>query len=166
MDSNTALDILYHTYHTHTALRDRLPAIATGLHRMAVGGTIDRSAVAKLIGHVISLRTAVEDHFQQEEVHLFPLLVERLPEVAGPVNGLLAEHDDMRYLINALLTALQRIPDDPQALNEASTCASRYLRLLGDHSELEEHTFFRYAQDHLDPTRLADLATTLNPGAE
>jgi len=163
MDSNTALDILYHT---HTALRERLPAIATGLHRMANGGVTDRATVATLVGNVIALRSAVEAHFQQEEVHLFPLLVERIPEISGPVNGLLAEHDDMRYLLNALLTALQRIPDDPQAVAEASTCASRYLRLLGDHSELEERTFFRYAQDHLDPARLADLATTLNAVAD
>jgi len=163
MDANTALDFLYHT---HTALRERLPAIATGLHRMASGGATDRAAVATLIDHVIALRSAVEVHFQQEEVHLFPILVERLPEVAGPVNGLLAEHDDMRYLINALLAALQQIPDDPQAMDEASTCASRYLRLLGDHSELEERTFFRYAQDHLDSARLADLATTFNAVAE
>jgi len=162
MDSNTALDILYHT---HTALRDRLPAIATGLHRMASGGATDREATGRLIRHITALRTAVEDHFQQEEIHLFPLLVERLPELSGPVNGLLAEHDDMRYLINALLAALQRIPDDPQAIEEASTCASRYLRLLGDHSELEERTFFRYAQDHLDTASLGDLATTFTAHA-
>ncbi len=161
MDANTALDFLYHT---HTALRAQLPAIATGLHRMAGGGPPERAVVAQLIGHVIALRSAVEDHFQQEELHLFPLLVERLPEIAGPVNGLLTEHDDMRYLINTLLAALQRIPDDPQAVEEASTCASRYLRLLGDHSELEEHTFFRYAQEHLDSAHLAELAATL--GAE
>jgi len=163
MDSNTALDILYHT---HTELRDRLPAIATGLHRMVSGGPTDHAAVAPLIDHVTVLRAAVESHFQQEELHLFPLLVERLPEVSGPVNGLLAEHDDMRYLINALLAALQRIPDEPAALDEASTCASRYLRLLGDHSELEERTFFRYAKDHLDSESLTDLAATLNAVSE
>lgn len=162
MDSNTALDILYHT---HTALRAQLPAIATGLHRLAGSKPPERAVVANLIAHVIALRAAAEDHFQQEELHLFPLLVERLPEIAGPVNGLLTEHDDMRYLINALLAALQRIPDDPRAITEASTCASRYLRLLGDHSELEEHTFFRYAEDHLDPARLTKLATTLTTEA-
>jgi len=161
MVSGTALDILYHS---HTELRQRLPAIATGLHRMVTGGTTDRETVATLITHVTALRAAAESHFQQEEQHLFPLLVERLPEIAGPVNGLLAEHDDLRYLLNALLAALQRLPEEPEALQEASTCASRYLRLLGDHSELEERTFFRYAQDHIDPARLTDLANLLTAG--
>ncbi|PJB96013.1 MAG: hypothetical protein CO080_04740 [Nitrospirae bacterium CG_4_9_14_0_8_um_filter_70_14] len=159
MDANRALDFLYHT---HTTLRAQLPAIATGLHRLVHGKATDHAAVAPLIGHVTALRCAAEDHFQQEEHYLFPILVECLPEVAGAVNGLLTDHDDMRYLINTLLAALQRIPQEHQAIEEASTCASRYLRLLGDHAEMEEETFFRYAQDHLDPQRLTELGTTLN----
>ncbi len=163
MDRNAALEVLYHT---HASLRDRLPALATALHRLQRGVEDPRAEVAAISREVTRLRDQVEAHFRQEEANLFPLLVRTLPELAGPVSGLLAEHDDMRYLLNRLLAALERIPVEAGAVEEAFTCASRYLRLLGDHSELEERTFFRYAREHLSDASLETLAAALAPEGE
>jgi hemerythrin-like domain-containing protein len=110
---------------------------------------IDHDELMELITEVDVLRDELEDHFRAEENVLFPVLVRALPELEGPVTGLMSEHDDMRYCINGLRRALGRLDFDRPAVREALKYAANYTRSMADHSSLEDRTLYRYAANHL-----------------
>jgi hemerythrin-like domain-containing protein len=158
MDRHPAMEFFFHT---HSDLNEAVPKIEVALRRMETEDTVTPVAVEELLGTVDRLRDEAEDHFRSEENTLFPVLIKALPELEGPVTGLLAEHDDMRYCINGLRKALGRIVTDRTAIHEALTYATNYTRCLADHSSLEDRTLYRYASEHLGEEQLNEMGAQL-----
>ena len=158
MDRHPAMEFFFHT---HSELNEAVPKIEAALQRMETQATPAPEAVAELLGTVDRLREEAEDHFRSEENTLFPVLIKALPELEGPVTGLLAEHDDMRYCINGLRKALGRVAADRTAIHEALTYATNYTRCLADHSSLEDRTLYRYASEHLGEEQLNEMGAQL-----
>jgi len=158
MDRHPAMELFFHT---HSELNEAVPKIEATLQRMETEDTLAPEAVEALLGEVDRLRDEVEDHFRSEEITLFPVLIKALPELEGPVTGLLAEHDDMRYCINGLRKALGRVITDRTAIREALTYATNYTRCLADHSSLEDRTLYRYASEHLGEEQLNEMGAHL-----
>jgi hemerythrin-like domain-containing protein len=162
MDQHPAMEFFFHS---HRELNAALPKISVTLQRMDHDKHFSRAAIGELIAEVDLLRRDVEEHFRAEENVLFPVLVKALPELEGPVTGLLSEHDDMRYCVNGLCQALGRIHTDRAAIREALTYATNYTRCLADHTGLEDRTLYRYASNHLGEAQFhqmhLDLERTL-----
>jgi hemerythrin-like domain-containing protein len=158
MDRHPAMEFFFHT---HSELNETVPKIEAALHRMETETTIAPETVDDLLEAVDRLREEAEEHFRSEENTLFPVLIKALPELEGPVTGLLAEHDDMRYCVNGLRKALVRVATDRKAIHEALTYATNYTRCLADHSSLEDRTLYRYATEHLGEEQLNEMETQL-----
>ena len=158
MDRHPAMEFFFHT---HSELNEAVPKVEAALRQMDTEAAPSAAAVDELLGVVDQLREAVEDHFRSEENTLFPVLIKALPELEGPVTGLLAEHDDMRYCINGLRKALGRVSSDRAAIREAITYAANYTRCLADHSSLEDRTLYRYASLHLGEEQLNEMGAQL-----
>jgi hemerythrin-like domain-containing protein len=158
MDRHPAMEFFFHT---HSELNEAVPKIEVALRRMETAATLAPEAVEELLGAVDRLRDEAEDHFRAEEITLFPVLIKALPELEGPVTGLLAEHDDMRYCLNGLRKALGRVTADRTAIREALTYATNYTRCMADHSSLEDRTLYRYASEHLGEAQLNEMGARL-----
>ena len=146
MDRHPAMEFFFHS---HRELNDAMPKVSVALQKMERTEDVSHDELMDLMMEVDVLRDEMEEHFRAEENILFPVLVKALPELEGPVTGLMSEHDDMRYCINGLRRALGRLDFDRPALKEALTYATNYTRCMADHSSLEDRTLYRYASNHL-----------------
>jgi hemerythrin-like domain-containing protein len=154
MDRHPAMEFFFHS---HRELNDAIPKVNLALQRIRQSEEVDHEEVMALMVEVDALRDEMEDHFRAEENILFPVLVKALPELEGPVTGLMSEHDDMRYCINGLRRALGRLDFDRPALKEAVTYATNYTRCLADHTSLEDRTLYRYASNHLGEAQFQQM---------
>jgi len=111
-------------------------------------------------------RVFAEHHMRREERMLFPWIQSHGDEASrAAVAVLLAEHGEARELlaaIEAILEALERKPEDPEA--RACYCAfgERYARLLSEHDWKEDHLLYPLAE-YLDAAT-HELSTAVREG--
>jgi hypothetical protein len=96
-------------------------------------------------------RTALLDHFSDEEVVLLPLAGHADPDGADRIR---AEHEELHGTTAALRDALAGGSDPRPAAREIG-------HLLDDHVRFEERAFFMKVQAHLSPAALDDLDRAL-----
>ena len=105
------------------------------------------------VERVIQFHTTVlRPHFEAEEAHLFPVVVELLPGAAELVGQLLDEHDAMRTRIRDLT----RDPTTDLAVRLPSLG-----RLLEAHIRREERVLFETMQREMDQAELAAIGARL-----
>ncbi|MGB9801148.1 MAG: hemerythrin domain-containing protein [Thermanaerothrix sp.] len=92
-------------------------------------------------------------HHKKEENVFFPALVAHGMAIeGGPIGVMLAEHDQGRRTIRALVAAAERwAQGDLSARTEVAQQARAYAALLRQHIEKENHVLFPLAEDILPP---------------
>jgi len=93
-------------------------------------------------------------HHGKEEAMLFPALAEAgMPKEGGPIDVMLAEHDQGRNYVREMVRAIDAGPD----YRAFSAAARQYSSLLRTHIEKEETVLFPMAEKVLDGARLERL---------
>lgn len=98
-------------------------------------------------------------HHKKEENVLFPALVAHGMAVeGGPIGVMLAEHEQGRHAIRAMVAAAERwAQGDLTARAEVAHHARAYAALLRQHIEKENHILFPLAEDLLPAETQAHL---------
>lgn len=93
-------------------------------------------------------------HHGKEEGLLFPALVKAgMPERAGPVGVMMAEHVEGRQFIQQMEAALAGALDG----RKFADSANGYIRLLRQHIDKENNVLFVMAEQMLPPAQLEEL---------
>ena len=92
-------------------------------------------------------------HFDAEEAHLFPAVVEHVRDGGALIHRLVDEHDDMR----AQIRDLHR--DPTTRLNKRLPAFGQRLR---QHIQTEERVLFERIQQEMKPVQLEALAVSLS----
>lgn len=122
------------------------------------GGKVDFELFAKMIDFVRNF--ADKYHHQKEEKHLFNVMVEHLANVvgAGPIEGMLTEHDFGRAYMYELEQALKRHQEgDMDAKVDVVGYAMSYVHMLTKHIDKEDKAVFSLAERKLDQSTLGKL---------
>ena len=87
-------------------------------------------------------------HFKEEKV-LFPAMeTHGIPSEGGPIGMMLAEHEEGRAHVRAMLAAVEQIAAGNAALAEPLLSHARaYLTLLREHIQKEDDILFRMADE-------------------
>jgi hemerythrin-like domain-containing protein len=101
-------------------------------------------------------------HHGKEEDCLFPLLEQRgIPRQGGPIEVMLAEHEEGRRFVRGMLEALERYKaGDREARSALAQHARGYTSLLSDHIPKEDNILYPMGEMHLtsaDQTRLQEM---------
>jgi hemerythrin-like domain-containing protein/uncharacterized protein (DUF2249 family) len=98
-------------------------------------------------------------HHHKEERLLFPALEKQgIPLEGGPIGVMLAEHEEGRGYVRAMVDALANAEKDPKAAKDMlAQNAGSYLRLLREHIQKEEEVLFNIADETLSPDEQKQL---------
>ena len=99
------------------------------------------------------VEATLEPHFDAEETHLFPAVVEHVRDGVELIHDLVREHDDMR----AQVRDLRR--DPTTRLDERLPAFGESLRR---HIRAEERVLFERIQQEMTPAQLDALAASLS----
>jgi hemerythrin-like domain-containing protein len=89
-------------------------------------------------------------HHLKEEKLLFPALEEHgIPREGGPIGMMLAEHEEGRGYVRAMVAALEAAAQDPGARRILRKEATAYIRLLREHITKEDEVLFQMADNVL-----------------
>ncbi len=83
---------------------------------------------------------AMEHHFSIEENHLFPAIQQASMQTSGPVRVMTMEHDQMRYLISSLMSAIAE-----QSKRQALGVIETLLVMMQQHNLKEEQILYPMA---------------------
>jgi hemerythrin-like domain-containing protein len=99
-------------------------------------------------------------HHGKEEGILFPALEEAgIPNQGGPIGVMLHEHTDGRVYIKEMDKALDGMKKgDLDASHSFANASRRYIELLKQHIEKENHVLFPMADESLAPERQENIA--------
>ncbi len=99
-------------------------------------------------------------HHRKEENVLFPAMAESgVPTRGGPIEVMLAEHEQGRQLIRSLRAAADAWEaGDPSARRTVVESARSYIRLLRGHINKENNVLFPMAERTLPPEKQAQVA--------
>ena len=137
----------------HRIILAVLNAMEQGEARLARGETVDPGFWRDCVRFIEDF--ADRHHHGKEEDLLFPALFGAgMPEEAGPVAVMLAEHDAGRAQKAAITRALDR--GDNAALRDATR---EFVPFLRAHIQKEDHCLFPMARDLLPAQQTEQLAT-------
>lgn len=140
----------------HRVVLDRLNALEGVLQARAGGGArpIDERSIRALVTH---LEAQFGTHMRDEDELLFPALAESLPETAGGLAPLRAEHAELRQMLAALGSMLDRAAS--AARDEQIVVQLRdFVDLLRIHVHKEEAAVFNVAARVLQPNEILALS--------
>lgn len=143
--------------HDHEVVLLVVAAMEREAARIRAGEQMDGDSVEKM---VLFTREFTDGcHHSKEERALFPLLTDKVPMAAAPVNVMLAEHDEGRAHVRAVVEALPaaKAGDSAAALNVAAGLAG-YAGLLRAHIDKENTVLFPLAERALSGADKAALA--------
>jgi hemerythrin-like domain-containing protein len=143
--------------HEHEVVLLVVAAMEREAARIRAGGQIDSDTVEKM---VIFTREFTDGcHHTKEEQVLFPLLTEKVPMAANPVNVMLAEHEQGRAHVRAIADALPEADTgDPSAALTVAGGLEGYAGLLRAHIDKENRVLFPLAERSLGAEDKAALA--------
>ena len=142
----------------HIYIKKVLAALRKECISIVNGNKVDFEVFEKVIDFVRNY--ADKYHHQKEEQHLFNVMAEQLVKDigAGPIEGMLTEHDFGRSYIYELEQALKRYKDgDMDARVDIVGNAMGYEQLLTKHIDKEDNAIFNLAERKLDATVLGKL---------
>jgi hypothetical protein len=125
----------------HKRLRDALEAARQSVVEGADAGVVSRDLQLFCLGFC----TALSGHHTSEDRALFPILLERRPDLAPVIDRLKQDHNMIEYLIGDLERSLERGED----------ARARLQRLDGIGAIMENH--FRYEE-----SRILDVLDTVD----
>lgn len=147
----------------HVYIKKVLEGIRKQCISIVNGGKVDFELFAKIIDFVRSY--ADKYHHQKEEKHLFNVMADQLVNVvgAGPIEGMLTEHDFGRAYIYELEQALKRHQEgDMDAKVDVVGYAMAYFHMLSKHIDKEDKAVFSLAERRLDQPTLSRLDEDFN----
>lgn len=113
--------------------------------RIRGGGQIDADAVERMMTFTREFTDGC--HHSKEEQVLFPLLREKVPTAANPVNAMLAEHEQGRAHVRSIVEALpEASTGDPFASLAVARGLEAYGDLLRAHIVKENNVLFPLAE--------------------
>jgi hemerythrin-like domain-containing protein len=138
---------------------DKATALLSDEHRVIerVLAAVEKLTEKPALGSLDSWKKALDfirhfadqcHHIKEEKV-LFPALEEHgIPSDGGPVGMMLAEHEEGRSYVRAMIAAIIQL----EANNDAATAslfnsARAYIRLLREHIQKEDEILFRMADE-------------------
>ena len=142
----------------HIYIKKVLAGIRKQCINIVNGNKVDTEVFEKVIDFVRSY--ADKYHHQKEEKHLFNVMADQLAKDigAGPIEGMLTEHDFGRSYIYELEQALKRYKDgDMDARVDIVGNAMGYEQLLTKHIDKEDNAIFNLAERKLDSEILGRL---------
>jgi hemerythrin-like domain-containing protein len=136
--------------------------VLAGIRKQCIGivngNKVELEVFEKIIDFVRNY--ADKYHHQKEEQHLFNIMADQLAKDigAGPIEGMLTEHDFGRAHIYELEQAMKRYKDgDMDARVDIVAHAMGYEQLLTKHIDKEDNAIFNLAERKLDSTILDKL---------
>lgn len=147
----------------HVYIKKVLAGIRKQCIGIVNGGPVDFELFAKIIDFVRNF--ADKYHHQKEENHLFNVMADQLVNVvgAGPIEGMLTEHDFGRAYIYELEQALKRHQEgDKDAKVDIVGYAMAYEHMLSKHIDKEDKAVFSLAERKLDQATLSKLDEDFN----
>lgn len=160
----SGLDALQELTHEHEAVLLNLAALQQVLGEMQDGlHQVDSAALDTAENVVRSLKTDLAVHLRKEEEILFPHLEAYLGREQGPLGVMLAEHEDLRRLVQRLSDAvsLLRTNAEPASRRGAHQEVLRWgqglIDLLRPHIAKEDQCLFPMAASHLGRPHLLVL---------
>jgi hemerythrin-like domain-containing protein len=144
--------------HEHRIIERGLHALNGMCIRLERGEQVPPEALSQFIDFIRTF--ADRCHHGKEETHLFPVLQQYgVPREGGPIGVMLHEHDIGRWLVTELDRAAQAYcAGDVEASRHFVEMARRYIELLTQHIQKEDHILFKIAEQVLDETALTSLA--------
>ena len=142
----------------HIYIKKVLAGIRKECISIVNGNKVDSEVFVKIIDFVRNF--ADKYHHQKEEQHLFNIMSNELIKDigAGPIEGMLTEHDFGRAYIYELEQALKRYKDgDLDARVDIVGNAMGYEQLLTKHIDKEDNAIFNLAERKLSPAILGKL---------
>ncbi|MBI3950742.1 MAG: hemerythrin domain-containing protein [Acidobacteria bacterium] len=143
--------------HEHRVIERVLRALDGVCQRLESGGTVSPETLLSFPDFMRAF--ADRCHHGKEEVHLFPTLEQHgVPGEGGPIDVMLYEHEVGRGLVAELDRSAQACKDAaPEASQRFVDTARRYIDLLTQHIQKEDHVLFRIAEEVLNEDALASL---------
>jgi len=127
----------------------------------ALEAAAGRSPDAAVMQTVLEgLEREFEIHMDGEDAVLFPALLRALPHSLGHVEGLAAEHRDLRGMLSALLDLITR-PAGAARDEQLGIQTRDFVDLLRIHLRKEEAVVFRVAEQFLGAGEVERLAAHL-----
>lgn len=170
---DSSIDALQELTQEHEAVLSNLAALQQVLGDMQDGLHQVDSAVLEAAENVVrSLRTDLAVHLRKEEELLFPPLEAYLGREQGPIGVMLAEHEDLRRIVQRLSDALAllRADAEPASRQNAHQEVLRWGRgligLLRQHIIKEDRCLFPMAASHLGRPRLLALGEEMRALAQ
>jgi hemerythrin-like domain-containing protein len=151
-------------YLVHTVFRREFAALPVLVRSVPAGGTDRAGAIAD---HAQLLLTFLEAHHHSEDVHLWPLLLERAGAEVTPIVDLMREHhrrlDELTAQIILALAGWRAAASARQrdALAEA---LDGLVRLLYEHMSAEEQRVLPLAEKYMTAREWAAMASTSGAG--
>lgn len=142
----------------HIYIKKVLAGIRKQCISIVNGGEVKPEIFEKIIDFVRNY--ADKYHHQKEENHLFNIMADQLVNDigAGPIEGMLTEHDFGRSYIYELEQALKRYRNgDMDSKVDIVANAMGYEQLLTKHIDKEDNAIFNLAERKLDPAILDKL---------
>ncbi|HET7225114.1 MAG TPA: hemerythrin domain-containing protein [Candidatus Eisenbacteria bacterium] len=118
------------------------------LERAAAGVGHERERNLRVV--VTGFERQFHTHMSAEDELLFPALLESLPETAAQVSSLVAEHHELRRMLEQLLHTLDQ-PASPARHEQLGVQSRDLADLLRIHIRREEAIVFRLAEPVLGP---------------
>jgi len=105
---------------------------------------------------------ADECHHHKEEKVLFPAMeAHGIPRDGGPIGVMLAEHEEGRSHVRAMIAAVEHLEGgNPSATEFLLSHAGAYLAMLREHIQKEDDILFRIADEVIPPDEQRELLKT------
>ena len=129
----------------HRVIERVLASLETAANRLSAGQAIPMDFFLKAADFIKNFADGC--HHKKEEGILFVALAANgMPQDAGPVGMMLAEHEEGRRLTRAMREGAQRVQGgDAAALSQVIQNALGYVALLRQHIQKEDHILFPMA---------------------
>ena len=129
----------------HRVIERVLASLETAANRLSAGQAIPMDFFLKAADFIKNFADGC--HHKKEEGILFVALAANgMPQDAGPVGVMLAEHEEGRRLTRAMREGAQRVQGgDAAALSQVIQNALGYVALLRQHIQKEDHILFPMA---------------------
>jgi len=129
----------------HRVIERVLASLETAANRLSAGQAIPMDFFLKASDFIKNFADGC--HHKKEEGILFVALAANgMPQDAGPVGMMLAEHEEGRRLTRAMREGAQRVQGgDAAALSQVIQNALGYVALLRQHIQKEDHILFPMA---------------------
>lgn len=141
----------------HRLVLEMLKVIGAVCAKLDKGEAVDAGHLASIIDFI---RTFTDQcHHAKEEKLLFPALAKvGLPATDGPVAVMLREHALGRSLVRSMDEALAAMKKgDVGGAAAFAENARKYIELLGNHIDKEDHVLFVMADQRLSPGAQEEL---------